>query len=99
MVAPGATVDVVVSGDTLTANGIDLSALYIVDNNVADVVSESFGICEPALGATGNQFYSGIWEQAAAQGTTVMVSAGDNGSVGCDDFTTQKTANAGLAVS
>lgn len=99
MVAPGATVNLVVSEDTLTAAGIDLSALYIVDNNGADVVSESFGICEPALGATGTQFYGTLWEQAAAQGTSVMVSAGDNGSAGCDDFTTAKAASNGLAVS
>ncbi|HKW33978.1 MAG TPA: Ig-like domain repeat protein [Candidatus Acidoferrum sp.] len=99
MVAPGATIKLVVSEDTLTVLGIDLSALYIVDNNVGDVVSESFGICEPALGTTGNQFYNALWEQAAAQGATVMVSAGDNGSAGCDDFTSEAVATAGLAVS
>jgi len=99
MVAPAATTDLVVSEDTLTAAGIDLSALYIVDNNIASVMSESFGVCEPALGTTGNQFYNAIWEQAAAQGISVMVSAGDNGSAGCDDFTTQSTAVRGLAVS
>ena len=99
MVAPGATTDLVVSEDTLTVAGIDLSALYIVDNNIASVMSESFGVCEPVLGTAGNQFYNAIWEQAAAQGISVMVSAGDNGSAGCDDFTTEKTATAGLAVS
>ena len=99
MVAPGAIVNLVVSEGTLTAAGIDLSAFYIVDNNLADVVSESFGICEPALGTTGTQFYNSLWEQAAAQGTSVMVSAGDNGPAACDDFTTQTVANNGLAVS
>ena len=99
MVAPGATIKLVVSGDTQTTFGIDLSAFYIVDNNIADVVSESFGICEPGLGATGTQFYGALWEQAAAQGSTAMVSAGDNGSAGCDDFTTESVATAGLAVS
>ena len=99
MVAPGATTDLVVSEDTLTVAGIDLSAFYIVDNNIASVMSESFGVCEPALGTAGNQFYNAMWEQAAAQGISVMVSAGDNGSAGCDDFNTEKTAAAGLAVS
>lgn len=99
MVAPGATINLVVSEDTLTAAGIDLSALYIINNNIAAVMSESFGACEPALGSGGNAFYNAIWEEAAAQGTTVMVSAGDNGSAGCDDFTTQMTATNGLAVS
>lgn len=99
MVAPGATINLVVSESTLTANGIDLSALYIIDNNIAAVMSESFGICEPALGTGGNQFYNAIWEQAAAQGITPMVSAGDNGSAGCDDFTAAAPASNGLAVS
>lgn len=100
MVAPGATINLVVSEDTLTASGIDLSALYIVDNNIAQVMSESFGSCESALLPTGgNAFYFGLWEEAAAQGISVMVSAGDNGSAGCDDFTRQATAINGLAVS
>ena len=99
MVAPGATINLVVSEDTLTAAGIDLSALYIIDNNIAPIMSESFGVCEPALGTGGNAFYNAIWEEAAAQGITVMVSAGDNGSAGCDDFTSQSTAGLGLAVS
>ena len=31
-----------------------------------------------------NSFLASLWEQAAAQGITVMVSAGDSGSAGCD---------------
>lgn len=99
MVAPAASINLVVSEGTLTANGIDLSAIYIIDNNMADVISVSFGICEAGLGTAGNQFYNAIWEQAAAQGISVMVSAGDNGSAGCDDFLTAKAATQGLAVS
>ena len=98
MVAPGATIDLVVSEDTLTTLGTDLSAFYIIDNNIASVMSESFGVCEPALGAGGNQFFNANWEQAAAQGISVMVSTGDNGSAGCDDFNTEKAAAGGLAV-
>src|SRR5712691_3419894 len=99
MVATKATIDLVVSEDTLTAFGIDLSALYIVDNNIADAMSESFGACEASLGTLTNQFYNAVWEQAAAQGITVTVAAGDPGSAGCDDFNAQTTATFGLAVS
>jgi hypothetical protein len=101
MVAPKATINLVVSEDTLTAAGIDLSALYIVDNNIASVMSESFGVCEPGLGTGGNAFYSALWEQGAAQGITVMVSAGDPGSAGCDNFALPppNVATHGLAVS
>jgi len=38
----------VVSEDTQTAFGIDLSALYIIDNNIAPVMSESLAIAKPA---------------------------------------------------
>src|SRR6266568_6600289 len=99
MVAPKATINLVVSEPTLTAAGIDLSALYIVDNNIADAMSESFGACEASLGTLTNQFYNALWEQAAAQGITVAVAAGDPGSAGCDDFNAQTTATFGLAVS
>jgi pro-kumamolisin-like protein/Big-like domain-containing protein len=98
-VAPGATVKLVVSASTLTSAGIDLSALYIVEHNLAAAMSESYGGCESSMGSTGNAFYNSLWEQAAAQGITVMVSAGDNGSAGCDDFDTATAASQGLAVS
>jgi subtilase family serine protease len=83
-VAPGATIDFVTSESTETTDGVDLSALYIVDNNLAAVMSESYGLCELDLGTAGNQFYNQLWEQAAAQGITVFISSGDSGSAGCD---------------
>jgi len=97
-VAPGATIDFVTSAPTETTAGIFLSATYIVDNNMAGVMSESFGGCEQQIG-TLNQFHNSLWEQAAAQGITVMVSSGDGGSAGCDNFDTAQTAAQGLGVS
>jgi hypothetical protein len=95
-VAPQATIDLVVSGNTNVAAGVDLSALYIVENNLAPIMSESFGNCELFLGTNGNQFFDELWRQAAAQGITVMVSAGDAGSAGCDQ--NQFQSDFGLAV-
>ena len=89
-VAKGATIDFVVSESTETTAGIDLSALYIIDNNLAPVMSESYGACEAELGAGGNQFYNTLWEQAAAQGITVLMAAGDSGSAGCDSANSAK---------
>lgn len=83
--APGATINFVTSASTETTDGVDLSALYIVNNNVAPVMSESYGLCELGLGQGGVDFYGLLWEQAAAQGITAMVSTGDNGAAGCDD--------------
>ncbi|HKW63636.1 MAG TPA: Ig-like domain repeat protein [Candidatus Acidoferrum sp.] len=97
--APGATVKFVVSASTPASAGIDLSALYIIEHNLAAVMSESYGQCEAGLGTAGNAFYNTVWEQAAAQGITVILSSGDGGSAGCDDFNTQQVATHGLAVS
>jgi hypothetical protein len=83
--APGATINFVTSESTETTDGVDLSALYIVDNNLAPVMSESYGLCELGLGTGGVSFYGALWEQAAAQGISVFVSSGDNGSAGCDN--------------
>jgi hypothetical protein len=83
-VAKGATIKLVVSESTETTDGVDLSALYIVDHNLAPVMSTSYGQCELFLGTAGNQFYYNLWQQAAAQGITAFVSSGDNGSAGCD---------------
>jgi hypothetical protein len=98
-VAPGATVKLVVSASTPASAGIDLSALYIVEHNLAGVMSVSYGDCEKDLGTTGNAFYNSLWEQAAAQGITVVLASGDGGSAGCDNFNTEQVAVQGLAVS
>ena len=99
-VAKGAQIDFVVSQSTEATVGTDLSALYIIDNNLAPVMSESYSSCEAALGTSGNVFDNILWEQAAAQGITVLMSTGDAGSAGCDSTQLGEiAANYGLAVS
>jgi subtilase family serine protease len=97
-VAKGATVAFVVSASTNTTDGIDLSTQYLVDNNIASVISVSFGSCEASMGTAGNAFYNSLWQQAAAQGISVFVSAGDSGSAGCD-APSSAPASHGFAVS
>jgi hypothetical protein len=96
-VARGATIDYVVSQSTEVTQGTDLSAIYIVDNNLAPVMSYSYGQCELFLGTSGNAFYKSLWQQAAAQGITVLVASGDSGSAGCDAAGYQGASD-GLAV-
>ena len=76
---------------------MDLSAQYIVNHNLAPVMSTSFGLCEASLGSSGNSFLSSLWQQAAAEGITVFVSSGDSGAAGCDSASAS-TATHGRAV-
>ncbi len=78
-VAKMATVKFVVSKSTNSTDGVDLSAQYIVSNNLASVMSTSFGTCEAQMGASERTFYNNLWQQAAAQGITALISAGDSG--------------------
>jgi hypothetical protein len=96
--APGANIYFYSSNDDLLEDGaLDAAVRAIEDNNVA-VLSVSFGECEADLGPDGNEVLSEDWQQAAAQGITVVVAAGDSGSAACDS---DAGANAqyGLAVS
>jgi pseudomonalisin len=82
-VAKNASVKLVVSKSTVSTDGVDLSAKYIVNNNLADVMTTSFGACEQELGSAESTFFSNLWSQAAAQGITSFVASGDSGAAGC----------------
>ena len=84
-VAPAARTLLVASMTTSTSNGVDLSALYAVSNNLADVLSMSYAGCESDFADTDTAFYTNVWAQAAAQGISVMVASGDSGVAGCQD--------------
>ena len=103
-IAPNAKILFVTSQSTQTnftqvTDGTDLSSLYVVDNNIASVMTDSYGSCERGLTTVGNQFSNNLWEQAAAQGITVTVASGDTGSAACDPTSsTPDAAVIGLAV-
>jgi hypothetical protein len=97
-VAPNAMIDLVVSGTTNTTDGVVLSELYIVDNNLAGIMSESFGACELTMGQSYAQEHNALALQAAAEGITYIVSAGDSGSAGCDQSQTIATHPASVNV-
>jgi hypothetical protein len=97
-VAPDAWVSLVVSASTNTTDGVDLSEAYIVDNNFADVMSESFGDCEANHTSAQAAGVASLAQQAAAQGITYVVASGDSGAAGCDDPKTQTAASHPVAV-
>jgi trimeric autotransporter adhesin len=81
-IAPNATVNFYVAGGQPYQNNLALAALRAVEDDQASVLSLSYGECEPLLGDAGNQLWAGLWEQAAAQGQTVLVASGDTGAAG-----------------
>jgi trimeric autotransporter adhesin len=97
-IAPKAKIYFYTSADTDISSGLLNAIFRAVDDNAVSILNISFGNCEAALGTTGNQIILETMEQAAAQGITVTVSAGDNGSAGCDDFDTESQATQGFAV-
>lgn len=96
--APNATVDLVIASDTALESGLILAAEHAIYGNIAPVLSFSFGFCESGL-TSENAFINNLWEQAAAQGITVLVASGDSGSAGCDDSNSQQYATQGAAIS
>jgi uncharacterized protein (TIGR03437 family) len=90
-VARNATIVYVYATDVSTA------AQYAIDQNLAPVISFSFGGCEPSAPPA----FRSIAQQAGAQGITWLAASGDSGAAGCDDaFSTEHPqATQGLAVS
>ena len=98
-VAPEANVTLYTAADTWVQSGLILAAQRAVDDDAAPVLSTSYGVCEQELGSSGNYFWASLWEQAAAQGQTSLVSSGDGGPAGCDNFNMLQAAQYGNAVS
>lgn len=97
-VAKGATIIYVNSG---TAGGAFDSLTYAIDNNVAPVISISYGDCEPDIGSAGLDMFETLGEQANSQGITLLGPGGDDGATDCDFSTSTTTvdiATHGLAV-
>ena len=64
--------------------------------NPPPIISDSYGGCESSYGKSGNAAYASLWQQAAAEGTSVFVAAGDEGAAECDAF--KPYATHGIAV-
>jgi subtilase family serine protease len=68
---------------------------YAIDNDIAPVVSISYGICE--IGQATEAHMIQLWaQQANAQGQTVIAASGDGGAADCD--ASNSVASHGLAV-
>jgi hypothetical protein len=97
-VAPGAQVVMYASAGSVLTDPLVTSGLRALEDNVVSVISVSYINCEASLGSSGNAIWAELWQEAAAQGITGFVAAGDGGSAGCDDFNTESFAESGLGV-
>jgi subtilase family serine protease len=92
-----------VSGTARGANviyvfGVDATsaAAYAIDQDLAPVISESFGGCEQKFSATYLSALETAAQQANAEGITWLASSGDSGAADCDHD--QTIATHGLSV-
>jgi hypothetical protein len=69
--------------------------MYTIDQNLAGVVSVSYGVCEPQVDAATLQALTTAGQQANAQGQTIVTASGDSGAADCDSGT---VATHGFAV-
>ena len=79
-VAPSASLLFMSCKSTTATAGIFLSAEAVIYNNLATSMSLSYGEYEGGLSTSEENLVNDLWEQAAAQGETVVVSSGDSGS-------------------
>jgi len=86
------------SGETCSSRqfGAFDALQYAIDQNLAPVISNSYGNCESAVGSTFAKTMQGWIQQANAQGQTVVSAVGDSGAADCDFQVT--IATQGIAV-
>jgi subtilase family serine protease len=90
-VAPSAAILYVNSADV-----IDSSLTQAIDQNLAPIITISYGDCEVGFGSASLNMFNQLFQQANAQGQTIVGPAGDSGATDCDYDSS--IASGGLAV-
>ena len=78
-IATGADIVFVYTGSNTNFSAFD-AIQYAVDQNLAPIISSSYGECEAYLGG---QTLETVFQQAATQGQTILAASGDDGSTDC----------------
>jgi len=81
-IAPGANIFFVYTGSS-TSYGVFDSIQYAVDEKLGNIISVSYGACEPELTAGSATALDTVFAQAATQGQTIVAASGDSGSSAC----------------
>ena len=83
--APDANIVLASCADTTDNFGGFIALQGLVDSHTPPaIVSISYGECEPGLPAAFNRYINLLYQQAAAEGVSVYVAAGDEGAASCD---------------
>ena len=82
--APGAQVDLVISADSNTSDGVDLAIAYNIETLRDPVMTISFGSCEAQNGSAEADYLNSQFKTAASEGISTLVSSDDSGVAGCD---------------
>ena len=97
--APNAAIQMAACADAqLTFGGlIAIQNLINSTSTPPAIISISYGECETVNGAAANAAFNSAYQQAAAEGVSVFVAAGDSGAATCDQ--NQAAAASGITVS
>ncbi|HMH12486.1 MAG TPA: S53 family peptidase [Edaphobacter sp.] len=85
-IAPKANIFLVYVGASQNYDVFDALA-YTITENIAPVVSISYGLCEAALSQSELDQSNALFEEASAQGQTLVAASGDSGSTSCAYYT------------
>jgi subtilase family serine protease len=83
-IAPAARVLVYQGPNSATGSAYYDTYRAIVDQDLAQVVTTSWGQCEPAVDPSAARAENALFEQAAVQGQTIIAAGGDDGSEDCN---------------
>jgi subtilase family serine protease len=82
--APDAAIELVSCSNTATFGGLIGIQNLINESTPPAIISMSYGDCEAGIGAAANAAFNSAYQQAAVEGVSVFVSAGDEGPASCD---------------
>jgi subtilase family serine protease len=81
-IAKGATITFIFPGNDTNFSAFD-SIEFAIDNKIGTIISSSYGTCEANLDSQSEQTLESSFEQATAQGQTLISASGDDGSTDC----------------
>jgi subtilase family serine protease len=94
--APNAAIELASCADSATFGGLIALQNLINGSSPPAIMSMSYLECEASNGATANAAFNDAYQQAAVEGVSVFVAAGDGGPATCDDDAASATHGIGV---